>query len=81
MKKFLPKAKLQSMVIYIIHFELQKNKIGIALGFLSIDLIQREGVNCNYSNWKINYEAIRIDLYYYYYYLFKNTCKDLIRVL
>ena len=54
MKKFLPKAKLQSMVIYIIHFKLQKNKIGIALGFLSIDLIQREGVNCNYSSWKIN---------------------------
>ena len=31
------------MVIYIIHFEVQKKKNGIALGFLSIDLIQKEG--------------------------------------
>ena len=37
------------MVIYIIHFEVQKRKkkekkkTGIALGFLSIDLIQKEG--------------------------------------
>ena len=56
MKQMLPKAKLQNMVIYIKHFELKKKekKIGIALGFLSIDFIQREGVNCNYSNWKIN---------------------------
>ena len=82
MKQMLPKAKLQNMVIYIKHFELQKNKIGIALGFLSIDLIQREGVNCNYSNWKINCRAIRIDFFFHiYYYLFKKTCKDLIRVL
>ena len=46
------------MVTYIIHFELQKNKAGIALGFLSIDLIQKKSVNCNYSSWKINYGAI-----------------------
>ena len=34
------------MVIYIIHFEVPKKKknTGIALGFLSIDLIQKEGV-------------------------------------
>ena len=31
------------MVIYIIHFEVQKIKIGTTLGFLSIDLIQKEG--------------------------------------
>ena len=42
------------MVIYIIHFELQKNKTGIALDFLPVDLIQKEGVNYNYSSWKIN---------------------------
>ena len=30
------------MVIYIIHFEVPKKKFGIALGFLSIDLIQKE---------------------------------------
>ena len=58
MKQMLPKAKFQNMVTYIIHFELQKNKAGIALGFLSIDFIQKEGVNCNYSSWKINCEAI-----------------------
>ena len=48
------------MVIYIIHIELQKNKIGIAWGFFffPIDLIQKEGVNCNYSSWKINCGAI-----------------------
>ena len=40
----LPKAKLQNMVIYIIHFKVQKNKIGIVLGLLSIDLVQKEGV-------------------------------------
>ena len=32
------------MVIYIIHFEVPKKKFGIALGFLSIDLIQKERV-------------------------------------
>ena len=31
------------MDIYIIHFEVPKKKNGIALGFLSIDLIQKEG--------------------------------------
>ena len=35
------------MAIYIIHFEVQKKKkkekTSIALGFLSIDLIQKEG--------------------------------------
>ena len=46
------------MVTYIIHFELQKNKAGIALGFLSVDFIQKEVVNCNYSSWKINCGAI-----------------------
>ena len=46
------------MVIYIIHFKVQKNKTAIVLGLLSIDLIQKEGINCNYSNWKINCGAI-----------------------
>ena len=46
------------MVIYIIHFEVQKNKTAIVLGVLSIDLIQKEGVNSNYSSWKINCGAI-----------------------
>ena len=46
------------MVIYIIHFKVQKKKIGIVLGLLSIDLIQNEGVSCNYSSWKINFGAI-----------------------
>ena len=42
----------------IIHFEAQKNKTTIVLGLLSIDLIQKEDVNCNYSSWKINCGAI-----------------------
>ena len=46
------------MVIYIIHFKVQKNKTSIVLGLLSVDLIQKEGVNYNYSNWKINCGAI-----------------------
>ena len=36
----------------------KKKKTSIALGFLSIDLIQKEGVNYNYSSWKINCGAI-----------------------
>ena len=36
----------------------KKKKTGIVLGFSSIDLIQNEGVNCNYSSWKINCGAI-----------------------
>ena len=39
-------------------FWITKKKAGIALGFLSIDFIQKEGVNCNYSGWKINCGAI-----------------------
>ena len=46
------------MVIYIIHFKVQKNKIGIVLVLLSTDLIQNEGVSCSYSSWKINFGAI-----------------------
>ena len=46
------------MVIYIIHFEVQKDKTAIVLGLFSVDLIQKEGVNSNYSSWKINCGAI-----------------------
>ena len=39
-------------------FRITKKKTGIALDFLPVDLIQKEGVNCNYSSWKINCGAI-----------------------